>query len=136
MLPAEYRDAPAFSFGDTPEMADSGLADVISRKQVATCGAFDVLNGPDRFMPFEGALEIVLDGRRNPGCAIRTSKIVIRSFDEIDDEFARMEACADLAEWRTIHEAYFRRLGCYAPAMKLVCQYFDVVETFDKETRQ
>jgi len=136
VLPKKYRDVPAFSFGDTPEMADSGLADVIARRQTATCGSLEVLERPDRFMPFVRALEIVLDGRGEPGCVIRTSQVVIRQFDVIDGEFAREEACIDLAQWREVHEAYFRRLAVFSPSMDLVCQYFDVVDVFDQEVAQ
>ena len=132
VLPERYRDVPAFSFGDSPHMADSGLADVIARRQTATCGSLEILRRPDRFEPFEGALEIVFDGRGEPGCVIRTFKVAIRQFDEIDEEFAREEACIDLAQRREIHEAYFRRLAVFSPDMKLVCQYFDVVDIFGK----
>lgn len=128
--PEKYRSAPTFSFGDSPEMADSGARDVINRKQVATCGAYDILRRDDEVMPREGQVEIVLDGSGNPVCAIESWKVDIKRYDEIDEQFARDEACADLAEWQAIHEAYFRRKRCFSPDMKIVRQYFRVVEVF------
>lgn len=124
---------PRFSFGDTPAMANSGLANVIARRQVATCGALEIIEREGQVMPFEGGLEVVLDGCGRPGCIIRTTRVEIRRFDEIDEEFAGKEACVDLSEWRAVHEAYFNRLGCFAPDMKLVCQHFDVVEVPARE---
>ena len=43
-LPQKYRNSDRFSLGDNPSMADSGLRDVISRKQIATSGSFELLN--------------------------------------------------------------------------------------------
>lgn len=132
-LPEQYRNAPAFSFGDSPEMADSGARDVVDRKQVATCGAYDILSRGDAVMPQEGLVEIVLNGAGDPVCAIESWKVDIKRYDEIDDQFARDEACADLAEWQAIHEAYFRRKRCFSPDMKIVRQYFRVVEVFQPD---
>lgn len=130
VLPARYCDAPTFSFGDSPQMADSGARDVINRKQVATCGAYEILRRDDEVMPREGQVEIVLDGSGDPVCAIESWKVDIKRYDEIDEQFARDEACTDLAEWQAIHEAYFRRKRCFSPDMKIVRQYFRVVEVF------
>ena len=131
-IPEKYRNAPSFSFGDTPEMADSGARDVIDGKQVATCGSWEILNRNPQTMPHEGMLEIVLDGKGDHACAIRTHKVETSRYDEIDEAFALKEACADLDEWQAIHEAYFRRLGVFAPEMKLVRQYFEVVDVFER----
>ena len=128
-LEQKYRHLHRFSFGDTPAMADSGLADVIARKQVATCGALALIS-PDNPMPAVGVEEIVLDGSGNPGCILRTTDVIIRRYNEIDETFARQEACDSLDQWRQIHQAYFTRSGCFSENMELICQYFDVVEVF------
>ncbi len=129
-LPDNYRNIATFSLGDSPEMADSGLRDVIAKKQVATCGAYNLLNQDKAAKPYEGKIEIVLDGGGRPGCAIIFHKIDTKRFDEIDEQFAQDEACKDLAEWKIIHEAYFRRKNCFAPDMKIYRLYFEVVGVF------
>ncbi len=131
VLPVKYQDKSSFSFGDSSEMADSGLRDVIARKQVATCEAYEIASRNEGFLPHQGRLEIVLDGANRPGCAIKYWKVDTCRFDEVDEQFALDEACEDLNEWKTIHEAYFRRKGCFQPDMKIFRLYFDVVEVFE-----
>lgn len=131
-LPEPYKHAPSFSFGDSPEMADSGLRDVIARKQVATCGAYELLNSDESTKPCEGNVEIVLDGAGQPGCAIRYTSIDTKRFNEIGEQFAHDEACESLDEWKSIHEAYFRSKGCFAPNMQIYRMYFEVVEVFER----
>ena len=130
VLPVKYQDKSSFSFGDSSEMADSGLRDVIARKQVATCEAYEIASRNKETMPHLGKLEIVLDGTNRPGCAIKYWKVDTCRFDEVDQQFARDEACQDVDEWKSIHEAYFRRLECFRPDMKIFQLYFDVVEVF------
>ncbi len=129
-LPHEYQDAHRFSFGDDPKMADSGLRDVIARKQVATCGAYETLSQDEFARPFEGKIEVVLDGSGEPGCAIKLTGVDTKPFSQIDHKFATDEACRDLAEWKSSHQAYFSRKGCFAPDMKIYRIYFDVVAVF------
>jgi len=134
-LPSQYAERPAFSFGDSADMADRGARDVVTGKQTATCGAFELLSKNLQAMPQEGLVEIVLGGRGDAVCAIETWKTDIALFREIDEDFAKAEACSSLSEWRRIHEAYFRRLGCFSEDMKLVRQYFRVLEVFSSEHR-
>ncbi len=131
-IPETYRELPSFSFGDTPEMADSGARDVINGKQVATCGSLEILSRIPEKMPHEGMLETVLDGKGKPACVIRTHNVDTVRYDEIDGAFALQEACVDLDEWQSIHEAYFRRLGVFAPEMKLVRQFFEVIDVLER----
>ncbi len=81
--------------------------------------------------PYKDKIEIVLDGSGQPGCAIKYTNVDIKRFSEIDEQFARDEACRDLEEWKSIHEAYFRRRKCFDSDMKLYLLYFDVVEVFE-----
>lgn len=128
-LPGRYENALSFSFGDTPAMADSGAANVIARRQVATCGSVEVETAKGA-MPEPGRIEIILDGTGRPACAIRTTHTDIVRFNEVDESFAEAEACRDLAEWKDIHQAYFTRLGVYSPRMEVVRQYFELVDVF------
>ena len=129
-LPKKYQNSCSFSLGDNPKMANSGLRDVIAKKQIATSGSFELLNKDNSGKPFEGKIEIVLDGTGQPGCAIQLWKIDTAKFNEIDEQFAKDEACNDIDEWISIHKAYFERKGCFAPDMKLYRLYFNVIEVF------
>lgn len=129
-LPEIYRNCDRFSLGDNPSMANSGLRNVISKKQIATSGSFELLNKDDSCKPFEGKVEIVLDGADQPGCAIQFSKVDTVLFNQVDEQFAKDEACKNLDEWNSIHKAYFERKGCFAPDMKLYRLYFNVIEVF------
>jgi len=129
-LPEKYQNSSSFSFGDSPEMADSGLRDVIAKKQIATSGAFELLNKNDASKPYEGKIEIVLDWAGQPGCAIQLWKVDTVKFNEVDKQFAIDEACENVDEWTTIHKAYFQRKGCFAPDMILYRLYFNVIEVF------
>lgn len=133
MIPVQYAGKPTFSFGDTTDMANSGACDVVARKQTATCGALTLLSANPETMPREGMVEVVLDGYGNAVCAIKTWKTDIVRFQDIDENFAKAEACLDLHHWREIHESYFRRRGCFSEDMKLVRQYFEVLEVFSNE---
>lgn len=134
-LPEKYRSSSSFSLGDNPDMANSGLRDVISKKQVATSGSFELLNKDDFNRPFEGKIEIILGGAGQPGCAIQFWKVDTVRFDQVDQQFATDEACKDLDEWISIHKAYFERKGCFAPDMKLYRLYFKVIEVFSSSEK-
>ena len=129
-LPQKYQNSDRFSLGDNPSMANSGLQDVIAKKQVATSGSFELLNKSDSSKPFEGKIEIVLDGEDRPGCAIQFWKVDTILFNQVDEQFAKDEACKNLDEWISIHKAYFERKGCFASDMKLYRLYFTVIEVF------
>ena len=134
-LPDKYVNCTLFSLGDSAEMADSGLQDIIDRKQVATSGSFDLLNEDDASRPYEGKIEIVLDGAGKPGCAIQFWKVDTVKFSDVDEHFAVDEACDNLEEWISIHEGYYKRKGNYSPDMKLYRLYFKVIEVFADEKK-
>ena len=121
--------AVAFSFGDSPEMADELLALVLEGRKIATCGAARDF-GPGRAeMPVVGRQDVVLDGRGRPAALIETLEVTFRRFDEIDEAFARDEGegFGTLPEWRDGHREYFERNGGYSPDMMLVCERFRLV---------
>lgn len=122
-------DLPAFAFGDTPEMADALLSLVLDGRKTATCSARSAYGREDE-IPRQGMKFHVLDGRGNTACLIEVTRVVIRAFREIDEEFARLEGEGDgsLAYWRSEHRAFFERAGCFSEDMLLVCEYFRVVE--------
>lgn len=68
-----------FAFGDSPEMADELLALVLAGKKTATVSV--VLE--DEQTPSVGDLSLVLDGRGNPACAIKTVHLEIVKFCDL-----------------------------------------------------
>lgn len=128
-----YASAVAFSFGDSPEMAEELLALVLSGRKTATCGALRDYGGSEP-VPEVGRRDVVLDGSGRRAAVIETVEAVQRRFDEVDSDFARHEGEGDLSYdyWREAHEAYFARNGGFSPDMILVCERFRVVEVFDR----
>lgn len=126
-----YASAVAFSFGDSPALADELLALVISGKKTATCGALRDYGGAEP-VPVVGRRDVVLDGKGRRAAVIETVEAVHRRFDEVDAAFARDEGEGDLSYeyWRQAHEAYFARNGGFSPDMILVCERFRLVEVF------
>lgn len=99
----------AWSFGDTPELADELVALVLAGTKTATStGRWEYGDEP---LPRVGELSIVLDGAGNPRALIRTTGVREWSFRDVDAAFAAAEGEGDLSleHWRTEHEAYFRR---------------------------
>jgi uncharacterized protein YhfF len=132
-LPARYRDAVTFSFGDTPELADELLALVIAGRKTATCGALRQFGSGGEQLPQVGRRDVVLDGRGRPAAVIETLGVSHRRFDEVDAAFAADEGEGDgsLETWTRNHIAYFERTGGFAPDMAVVCERFRLVEVLD-----
>lgn len=129
-------DYQAWSFGDTPGMADELGALVVDGTKTGTASLaweYGVDNEP---LPRPGEYSIVLDGNGDPLCIIKTTRVYIESFNEVDEEQAYAEGEGDrsLEYWRDAHWNYFSRrceiLG-RAPSetMPVVCERFEVVKT-------
>lgn len=133
MTAVPYASAVAFSFGDSPEMADELLALVLAGRKTATCGALRDYGGAEP-MPVVGRRDVVLDGAGRRAAVIETVEVTPRRFDEVDAAFARDEGEGDLSygHWRDVHEAYFARNGGFAPDMILLCERFRLVEVLDR----
>ena len=134
-MPAEYRDAIGFSFGDSPALADELLGLVLAAKKTATCGTLGQFGPGGEPMPQVGRRDIVLDGQGRPAAVIETTEVIVKRFDEVDEEFARDEGEGDgtLAHWRSAHETYFARNGGFAPDMEVVCERFRLVEVLNRQ---
>ena len=132
VIPAKYKDAEQFAFGDSPQMADELLALVIAGEKTATCGALRDFDGSrnSETMPVVGRSDVVLDGNGKPAALIKTVEVSIRRFDEMDEQFAHDEGegFRTLADWREGHKAFFERNGGFSPEMELVCEHFELVE--------
>lgn len=125
---------PAWSFGDTTDLADELLGLVLIGEKTGTVTAAVELEAADEPMPKKGDLAILLDGAGEPRALIRTTQVDVVPFDEVSEEFAYTEGEGDrtLASWREDHEAYWRRVlppfGLdFSLAMDVVCEQFELL---------
>lgn len=126
-----YEDA--WSFGDTPQMADELAALVLAGKKTATTSAAALYEIEQEALPQSGTYSVLLDGSDVPRAVLYLESVSIVPFDEVTAAFAFLEGEGDrtLAYWRRVHEGFFRR--AYASAglsfhaqMLCVCEMFSV----------
>ncbi|ROP50094.1 uncharacterized protein YhfF [Enterobacter sp. BIGb0383] len=130
-LLAKYPTATAWSFGDSPKLADELAALVLSGKKTATCSAMQACI-QENALPVVGAISIILDGRGKPVCAIRTLVTRLLRFNEVTESLARKEGEGDLslAHWQKEHQRFFSREGTWSAEMELVFEEFALIERF------
>jgi uncharacterized protein YhfF len=121
-----WKSLEAFSFGDSPLMADQLLELVLAGRKRATCWA----DSPGIASSEIGELAVILNGGGAPKAVIKTIELTKRRFNDVDAAFAFDEGEGDqsLQYWRDEHKRYFTRWGCYAPDMMLWCERFELVE--------
>jgi uncharacterized protein YhfF len=131
---AARRFSEVFQIGDSEQSADEG-ADLIKQGRKTTTSSLlwecEVANKP---LPQVGSLSIVEDGRGNPVCIVETTWLAVKTFAEVDAQFASDygEWDCTLESWRAhcwvYYEEQCRSLGKFAtPEMPLVCERFRVV---------
>jgi uncharacterized protein YhfF len=118
---------PRVAFGDTAEMNDRLMAAVLRGDKTGTCWA--VASGT--LGAVVGLRMVVHDASGRDGAVVEITELTERRFDDIDDDWGRIESDGDRAGWRAVHEAYFRRLGVWAPNMAIWCARFRLVEVLD-----
>ena len=124
----------AWSFGDTDALADDLLGLVLDGTKRATTPSVWELEARGEPMPQPGDLHVITDSAGVARCIIRTTRVVIKPFNEVDAAYARLEGEGDrsLEYWRRTHWAYYERVLAgtdYTPRpdMPVVCEQFEVV---------
>ena len=123
---------PAWSFGDTAEMADE-LADlVLAGRKTATASALWEWEAEDEDLPRPGDLAIVCDGAGRPRALVRTDDVQVVPFDAVGAEHARAEGEgeATLESWRREHRDHFTAAVAprpFATDMPVVLERFTVL---------
>ncbi|MGI6263975.1 MAG: ASCH domain-containing protein [Acutalibacteraceae bacterium] len=121
----------AWAFGEDPDLLAS-----LTREEIktATSSAFAVYEAENEPLPKEGDYSVVLGGKGEAVCVIRTTAVRVVPFDKVSAEHARKEGEGDLslAYWRKVHEAFFRKelasIGqTFSPDMPVVCEEFEKV---------
>lgn len=124
----------AVQFGDSPELANSLGALIVSGVKTATCSALWEWEAEGEPLPEVGSKKVVLDGGGIPLCVIETTEVIVLPFSEVDAALAKEEGEGDLSleYWREAHRRFFSRtlpkIGREAsPNMPLVYERFRVV---------
>lgn len=103
--------ADVFRFGDSVEMSNELLGLILCGRKTATC-ALARWYGPGQApLPVTGDLFLILDGKDQPRCVIRTVSVEVRSVKDVDADFALAEGEGDLTLgwWRAAHMEFWRR---------------------------
>lgn len=127
-LPLEA--AESFAFGDSPEMADTLAALVVSGPKRGTAGLLADYEARGESAPTPGDVWVVLDGSGRPAAVIRTTAVEIVPFREVDAAFAFDEGEGDrsLAYWRDAHRDYFGRTSPgFTESDPVVCERFELL---------
>jgi uncharacterized protein YhfF len=127
----DWHELEAFSFGDSPELADELLALVLAGQKRATCWAVsEGMKGAEI-----GKYMVARDGAGRPRAVVQTLELTQCRYDEVDAAFAFDEGEGDrsLAYWREAHRRYFTRLKLFQPDMMLWCERFRLVMTIAAE---
>jgi uncharacterized protein YhfF len=129
-LTVKYPGALAWPFGDAPEMADELATLVVKGIKTATCCSLSsFLEGDES--PTIGSYSIILNGKGDPVCVIRTMAMRIVRFCDVNEDHAKKEGEGDLSlkYWREGHREFFTREGTYDDRMELVAEEFELVES-------
>lgn len=124
----------AWQFGYGVEQGDRLLACVLNGPKRATAGALWAYEAEGEAIPQPGDHSVILDGHGVARCVIRTTRVDVVPFGEVDAAFAYEEGEGDrsLEYWRDAHWQYFAHelsgLGREATwDMPIVCERFEVV---------
>ncbi|MFL6468337.1 MAG: ASCH domain-containing protein [Pyrinomonadaceae bacterium] len=121
-------------FGNTDRLATELLDLVLQGKKYGT-GAlpFEFETEPEN-TPTVGTYSVVTDFAGRPKCVVRTSRVRILRFNEVDAEhaFAEGEGDQSLEYWRGVHWDYFSR-QCIefgrepSQTMDVICEEFKLL---------
>ena len=130
----ETAPAPRFvdAFGDSPDLQDE-LADLMIAGDKRATAALDRWY-TNETRPRPGDLALITDGRGEPACVIRTTRIDIMPVSKVDAEFAFEEGEGDktLSWWLDAHRAFWRREAeregfSYSDDLDVCCERFELV---------
>jgi len=104
---ANYPGASRWQFGDSPALADELLQRVLDGDKTATCGSYVAYQ--QEKSPLVGDYNVILNGRGEPACVIRTLSLKLTRYCDVTAEMAALEGEGDksLAFWREGHRAFF-----------------------------
>jgi len=124
-------DYEAWAYGDDPDtLAQLTLNGI----KTATASLHLWYGLENEELPKAGDYSVVLDSRDEAVCIIRTARVFVVPFEEVDARQAYKEGEGDrsLAYWRKVHEDFFsgelQEAGMtFDPSMNVVCEEFEKV---------
>jgi len=101
---------PAWSLGDSPELADQVVEAVLTGRKTATTGLYEEYTKAEAETPSVGDLSILLDGHGHPRALLRTVEVRVLPFSEVTAKQAAAEGDGDgtVDTWRTEHKALWQ----------------------------
>jgi uncharacterized protein YhfF len=124
----------AFAFGDSEHMANELAALVLKGVKRGTASVAWRYETGETPQPKPGDFSIVTDWHKKPLCVIETDAVDVVPFNEVSEDFARIEGEDDGTpkSWRRNHTKFFagecERLGRIpSETMLVVCERFTVV---------
>ena len=119
----------AWSFGNTPEMANDLVGLVLEGKKTATCSLLRAYQGYEDEIPRVGVYSLICDGNEKPKCVVFYTDTFICRFNEVTEKHAFEEGEGDrsLKYWREAHHKFFSSYGDFKEDERLLCERFEVV---------
>ncbi|MBZ0298893.1 MAG: ASCH domain-containing protein [Anaerolineae bacterium] len=124
----------AWSFGDSPALADELGQLVVEGAKTATASAVWEYEHDGTPPPHVGELSVILAGDGTPLGILETTEVRTLTFNAVDSDFAAEEGEGDrsLAYWREAHRRYFSRVlppigRTFDETMPVLCERFRVV---------
>ena len=121
-------------YGDSPELANELVHLILIGKKTATCGSLWEWEEEGKGLPQAGDIWVEVDGTGTPVCITETTEVTIRTYNEVDADFARSEGEGDLSldYWRLAHKNYFSRVLSkigreFSEEMPLICERFKLI---------
>lgn len=132
--PNVRKDYDAWAFGDSNEMADELAKLVLAGTKTATASNYRLYQLDKEELPYEGQLNIILNGAGMAVAIAETTTVEIVSFDEVTEEHAYLEGEGDrtLEYWREVHEDFFKKEldranQSFHNQIPVVCERFKVI---------
>lgn len=129
----ETAEGPRFvdAFGDSPD-TQTELADLVIAGDKRAAAALDRWY-TDETRPRPGDLALILNGRGEPACVIRTTRVDVMPVTEVSAAFAFEEGEGDktLDWWLDAHRALWRREAAregftYSDDLDVCCERFEL----------
>ena len=122
----------AWAFGDPslPDLATKLALLVRDGPKRATAGLASDYEDENEKLPEVGDVSVILDGEGSPVCVIRTTKVEIREFGDVDEAFAWDEGEGDrtLEWWRRAHLRIFEYRGIHVDdGTPMVLEHFELL---------
>lgn len=127
----------AWSFGNSPEMADELLTHVRKGEKTGTTSLYVLYELENEEIPQAGDYSIILDGEAHARAIIQTKMVDILPYSQITELHGYLEGEGDrtLKYWQSVHEPYFTK-ACEQVGIKFSKDMFVVYELFEVVCRE